>query len=715
MNGKVVFSTMPQQQGENLNDKKYFLAGKSNTYLEDIYFLPYENRENITITTPIINNNGVVISVLGIHLNLSSLTQIISNSRALEKTGKTHLIDRFGFSISTSDLGLNTATFENILTNEIINLVISRNDGRKIYLNYNNEANISAYGWIEDLNLGLIVEMPQKSALISAQKLAWDIVSISIIFCGISTLLVSLLAQEITKPILIIKDAAVEVTKGNLNVILPILTEDEVGVLAQAFNEMIEELNFLYDDFQEQINQLELAEISAIQTYHDLGKEKKKVELISKQLTLANQEIKILNNRLKAENLDLTVELKAINQRLNHFLDAIPVGIIVFDIQGNIYYANNKAKDLLGQQLRLIKELYLANTNDKYPESQALGVKSLQLGISNHVDDIEIHTEEKIIPLEAWETPIFNDLGQVNYAIVAFQDITERRENEKERQKFIKKIVQINRANERFVPRELLKLLQKKSIKDVKLGDNIEREMTVLFCDIRDFTQISENMNPTDNFRFINAFLSRLSPCINKYHGFIDKYIGDSIMALFSENADDAIMAGISMLNKLKKYNDTRQRPKRLPIEIGIGINTGLMMLGTVGSNERMDGTVISDSVNLASRLENLTKLYGVSLLISHYTFLMLKDSEQYCLRLVDKVKVKGKSVPVGVYEIFDADPLSVKEHKLATKTLFEQGISLYHLGDIKSAAINFEQCININPDDKLSHIYLQRCYKNEN
>ncbi len=154
--------------------------------------------------------------------------------------------------------------------------------------------------------------------------------------------------------------------------------------------------------------------------------------------------------------------------------------------------------------------------------------------------------------------------------------------------------------------------------------------MSILFADIRDFTTLSERMTPEENFKFINAYLSHMEPAILDNNGFIDKYIGDAIMALFSRSADDAIKAGIDMLHRLAKYNTKRTNPERPPIQIGIGINTGSLMLGTVGGQTRMDGTVIGDAVNLASRLEALTKHYGVSLLISHHTFQCLRHPVEY-------------------------------------------------------------------------------------
>jgi hypothetical protein len=130
--------------------------------------------------------------------------------------------------------------------------------------------------------------------------------------------------------------------------------------------------------------------------------------------------------------------------------------------------------------------------------------------------------------------------------------------------RFYEHLKKVNQAYERFVPREFLQLLDKKSILDVELGQFIERQMTVLFCDIRDFTTLSEEMSPEENFKFINSFLRRMEPAISKNKGFIDKYIGDAIMALFSERADDALLAAIEMRANLSAYNLHREK-KQLP------------------------------------------------------------------------------------------------------------------------------------------------------
>ena len=217
-----------------------------------------------------------------------------------------------------------------------------------------------------------------------------------------------------------------------------------------------------------------------------------------------------------------------------------------------------------------------------------------------------------------------------------------------------------NLSIERFVPRAFLAKIGRPNIRSVALGDNKRQDMTILFADIRNFTALSERMSPDENFAFINAYLAEMGPVIAQHGGFIDKYIGDAIMALF-EKADDGVRAGLAMLAILERFNATRLAAGAEPIVIGIGLNTGSLMMGTIGEQHRMDGTVISDAVNLAARLESLTKDYRVALLVSQFTVDRLDDPEAYALRPVDTVVVRGRTQPVAIFEV-QARPSSVRQ-----------------------------------------------------
>jgi hemerythrin len=265
-------------------------------------------------------------------------------------------------------------------------------------------------------------------------------------------------------------------------------------------------------------------------------------------------------------------------------------------------------------------------------------------------------------------------------------------------------------AYSKFVPRQFLSLLRTPSIMHVELGTHVEKEMTILFSDIRDFTSLSETMTPQENFRFINSYLSEMEPVISRHDGIIDKYVGDAIMALFPKCADDALLGAIAMLSQLDIYNIGRVRAGYAPVRIGIGLNSGMVMLGTVGGLNRMDSTVISDAVNLASRLEGITKDYSAPLLISEHTLYGLQDPSRYRIRLVDRIVVKGKSHPQAVYEVFDADTADDRAAKLTTLPMFEEAVACYHMRDIWRAQQVFKRCVANAPNDQAARLYLARC-----
>ncbi|MGC1248861.1 MAG: ATP-binding protein [Spirulinaceae cyanobacterium] len=271
-------------------------------------------------------------------------------------------------------------------------------------------------------------------------------------------------------------------------------------------------------------------------------------------------------------------------------------------------------------------------------------------------------------------------------------------------------LAKINLATSRFVPYEFLEFLGKESISDVNLGDQVQQEMTILFSDIRSFTTISERMSPKENFDFLNAYLSKVGPVIRNHRGFIDKYIGDAIMALFPESSDDALQAAMAMQRQVEIYNEESISKGYPRINIGIGLHTGTLMLGTIGEEERMESTVISDAVNLASRLEGLTKSYGASLLVSEYTIFNIEEPEKYASRFLGRVRVKGKREPVGVFEIYEADPEPLKELKTKTRASFEQAVIFYYQEQFAQAWYAFKALLQQNSQDLVLQSYVKRC-----
>ena len=437
---------------------------------------------------------------------------------------------------------------------------------------------------------------------------------------------------------------------------------------------------------------------------------------VSKDELLARVKTHIRIKELQRKTLKLVVENE---KRLNQFLEAIPVGVAVFERGGKPYFLNHNAQILLGKGVELeaiaenlteIYQLYVEDSQQLYPAENFTAVRALN-GESSHIEDIEIHRNSgNTIPIEVWGNPIVDERGQVDFAVIAFQDITERKHIEDEKESFIHELFQLQKAYERFVPKEFLNLLGKKSIIDVQLGDQIQQDMTILSSDIRGFTTISEKMTSQETFDFINAYLGQIEPMIHQHHGVIDKYIGDAVLAVFPTCADDAIQGSIAMLKALEQHNQMLKLAGYDPIQIGIGLNTGRLTLGMIGGQRRIDGTVIADAVNVAARVEGLTKEYGVSLLITQQTYLTLKNLLSYKIRIIDHVKVKGKSTKLTVYEVFDADSPENIELKIKTLRDFEQGFMCFQHEKFDQARNYFGKVLEANEHDKPAQIYFERC-----
>ena len=269
--------------------------------------------------------------------------------------------------------------------------------------------------------------------------------------------------------------------------------------------------------------------------------------------------------------------------------------------------------------------------------------------------------------------------------------------------------VELTNSYSRFVPAEYLEILQKASVTEVKLGDFIAGEMTVMFSDIRSFTTLSETMTAQENFNFVNAYFKRVSPVIAENHGIILKYIGDAIMSVFKYKADDAVKSAIEEWNIIKEYNKDRIKRGYIPITSGFGINTGYMMLGMVGEENRMQGDVFSDHVNLASRLEGLTKYYGIPLIVSENVYANMKNKESYTFRYLDNVRVKGKNNSIRIYEVLEIYDEETREKKQDSLEEYKKGIYLYIAGKLKDSIEIFKRLEKQDPEDPIISLYKKR------
>ncbi len=264
----------------------------------------------------------------------------------------------------------------------------------------------------------------------------------------------------------------------------------------------------------------------------------------------------------------------------------------------------------------------------------------------------------------------------------------------------------------RFVPAQFLRALGRESVLEVTRGEYAAKEMSILFSDVRDFTTIAEGHTPEESFRFINEYLSYMEPPIRRRGGFIDSYAGDAFMALFDKvGADEAIDAAIGNRLALEEYNRRRAARGEIPVRAGIGISTGPIMLGTIGAEKRLACSVIGDVVNTASRVESLTKSYGAGILISNFTFERLSNPEKYRTRRVDRVRLKGKTIPVTVYEVLDGMPDEELDRRLNALAKFEKGWSLYQEGRPGDALAAFARAEQIDPGDDLTRLFMDRCH----
>jgi adenylate cyclase len=242
-------------------------------------------------------------------------------------------------------------------------------------------------------------------------------------------------------------------------------------------------------------------------------------------------------------------------------------------------------------------------------------------------------------------------------------------------------------------------------------GQNVEA--TVLFSDIRGFTTLTEQLGAQGTVSLLNEYFTLMVDCIQREEGMLDKFIGDAIMAAFGipvtheDDADRAVRAAIGMINTLNKWNRQRVSEGRLPVNIGIGLNTDTVVAGNIGSNKQMGFTIIGDGVNLASRLESACKQYGARILVSEFTIRKLNGT--YRKREIDRVVVKGKTEPVGVYEILAYHTPETFPNIAEVLGLFKDGLTAYRSRRWDSAIKLFQECAVLNPNDQPSKLYLER------
>ena len=276
----------------------------------------------------------------------------------------------------------------------------------------------------------------------------------------------------------------------------------------------------------------------------------------------------------------------------------------------------------------------------------------------------------------------------------------------KEREEAMRRVYEVTG---KFVPYEFIASLGHKVITDIKLGDQVEKIVTVLFSDIRDYTSFSERMTPEENFRFVSSFNERMGPIIKRNNGFVNQYLGDSIMAIFPGNAADALNAAVGMRLALEELNEERRSKNQPPIYIGLGMHTGPLIMGIIGDDHRMDAATISDTVNTASRIESLTKYYKADIIISDASLQQISEPNHYKLRHLGLVQLKGKQEAIRIHECFSGNTKEEMEYKLSTLQLFDQGMHYYINRSFDKARDAFQEVIGVCPSDRTAVFFYNK------
>ncbi|TVP54853.1 MAG: GAF domain-containing protein [Gemmatimonadales bacterium] len=265
------------------------------------------------------------------------------------------------------------------------------------------------------------------------------------------------------------------------------------------------------------------------------------------------------------------------------------------------------------------------------------------------------------------------------------------------------------RAQERFVPSQFLENLGHEDISAVGLGEYVARTMSVLFCDLRNFTPLAERLGPRAMIELLNRYFSRLADPIAETGGFIDSYNGDEVMALFGLPADGPVEAGIRMCRVLQTFNRELAAEDGPTLVMGVGVHTGPLVLGTVGGHDRLKCGVVGDTVNVASRIEQLTRFYDAAFLLGQPTVDGLRDPGRFSLRRVDRVAVKGKETGLDIHEVLDAESPERRAGKESTRDALDHGMERYFDRDFRGAADAFRDALARTPDDVVFTRLLER------
>jgi adenylate cyclase len=400
------------------------------------------------------------------------------------------------------------------------------------------------------------------------------------------------------------------------------------------------------------------------------------------------------------ENAKLFDDVQKIKNYNESMLESMSNGVITLDDRDTIVTCNSAGTRIL----TLAPSAILGHRAGEFFAGKNAWIieriKKVQVEkIANVAMDVEIVFGERPISVNLTVLPLASGDGKRLGTLLMIEDIsTEKR---------------VKATMARYMdPAIAARMLDNKG--DSSLLGGVSTRATVLFSDIRGFTTLSEQLGAQGTVAFLNEYFSLMVECIALEEGMLDKFIGDAIMAAFglpvahADDEDRAVRAAIAMIRECRRWSHDRIQRGQKPVEMGIGLNTDMVVSGNIGSAKRMDYTVIGDGVNLASRLESACKTYSAQILLSENTFHRLRGT--YRIRDIDQVVVKGKTEPVGVYEVLDHHTDESFPNLMDVVSYFNEGMRSYRAAKFSNAIAQFEKALTFHPRDKLSGTYIDRC-----
>lgn len=404
--------------------------------------------------------------------------------------------------------------------------------------------------------------------------------------------------------------------------------------------------------------------------------------------------------KIAIENAKLFDQIQGMKNYLNILVQNLDNGIITIDNSLRIKTANDQFYKIfeIGKTIKII--------DDKIDELHFLGdslkescIKILDSGKKLYQENVELKlSDKKSLTLNLSVLPM-KDVKNNNVGlIIVFNDITKE------------KRIQSNLS--RYIPQHLVNEVMNRD--NLSLLKGKYSKCSILFSDIRNFTTLTEKFGAIEIVKLLNNYFEAMISLIYKYNGILDKFIGDAIMSVFGipyaniSDSKNAIYCALEMLEKLRILNEKNQLSPN--INIGLGISTGNVVSGNIGSEKRFEYTVIGDSVNLAARLESATKIYNIDLLICEETYNEIKD-EFYC-RQIDTIYVKGKQFPVNIFTVLKSkkEKLTLQEQEFYK--FFSDGLSLYKEKNYKEAKNQFLAAEKLNTKDGPTSVFIEKCDK---